>query len=90
MCDTLLFAHRKRIDWGSLAILVLEVAIVVFQKNNLSLNIVELWVPSGTDEGEVQMECRKYLQQGKFVCIFRSGKGNLVEATQELVRTNLK
>ena len=74
---------------NSLAILVLEVAIVIYQKKNSSLNVVELWVTKETDESEVQSALRKYQQQGIFVCIFRSGTKDCVELTQELLRTNL-
>lgn len=86
-----LFAYllQRRIVWKSLAILVLEVAIVIYQKKNSSLNVVELWVTKETDESEVQSALRKYQQQGIFVCIFRSGTKDCVELTQELLRTNL-
>ena len=89
--DGTLFAYllRRRIVWKSLAILVLEVAIVIYQKKNSSLNVVELWVTKETDESEVQSALRKYQQQGIFVCIFRSGTKDCVELTQELLRTNL-
>ena len=80
---------QRRIVWKSLAILVLEVAIVIYQKKNSSLNVVELWVTKETDESEVQSALRKYQQQGIFVCIFRSGTKDCVELTQELLRTNL-
>ena len=62
---------QRRIVWKSLAILVLEVAIVIYQKKNSSLNVVELWVTKETDESEVQSALRKYQQQGIFVCIFQ-------------------
>lgn len=80
---------QRRIVWKSLAILVLEVAIVIYQKKNSSLNVVELWVTKETDESEVQSALRKYQQQGIFVYIFRSGTKDCVELTQELLRTNL-
>ena len=80
---------QRRIVWKSLAILVLEVAIVIYQKKNSSLNVVELWVTKETDESEVQTALRKYQQQGIFVCIFRSGTKDCVELTQELLRINL-
>ena len=51
---------QRRIVWKSLAILVLEVAIVIYQKKNSSLNVVELWVTKETDESEVQSALRKY------------------------------
>ena len=69
-----------------MAILVLEVAIVIYQKKNSSLNVVELWVTKETDESEVQSALRKYQQQGIFV---RSGTKDCVELTQELLRINL-
>ena len=53
---------QRRIVWKSLAILVLEVAIVIYQKKNYSLNVVELWVTKETDESEVQSALRKYQQ----------------------------
>ena len=80
---------QRRIVWKSLAILVLEVAIVIYQKKKSSLNVVELWVTKETDESEVQSALRKYQRQGIFVCIFRSGTKDCVELTQELLRTNL-
>ena len=80
---------QRRIVWKSLAILILEVAIVIYQKKNSSLNVVELWVTKETDESEVQTALRKYQQQGIFVCIFRSGTKDCVELTQELLRINL-
>ena len=80
---------RQGIVWKSLAILVLEVAIVIYQKKNSSLNAVELWVTKETDESEVQSALRKYQQQGIFVCIFRSGTKDCAELTQELLRMNL-
>ena len=80
---------QRRIVWKSLAILVLEVAIVIYQKKNYSLNVVELWVTKETDESEVQSALRKYQQHGIFVCICRSGTKDCVELTQELLRTNL-
>ena len=88
----LLFLHLfygRRIVWRSLAILILEVAIVIYQKKNSSLNAVELWVTKETDESEVQSALRKYQQQGIFVCIFRSGTKDCAELTQELLRMNL-
>ena len=87
-----LFLHTfygRRIVWRSLAILILEVAIVIYQKKNSSLNVVELWVTKETDESEVQSALRKYQQQGIFVCIFRSGTKDCAELTQELLRMNL-
>ena len=80
---------QRRIVWKSLAILVLEVAIVIYQKKNSSLNVVELWVTKETDESEVQSALRKYQQQGIFVCIFRSGTKDCVELTQELLKLTL-
>ena len=81
--------YGRRIVWRSLAILILEVAIVIYQKKNSSLNAVELWVTKETDESEVQSALRKYQQQGIFVCIFRSGTKDCAELTQELLRMNL-
>ena len=44
---------QRRIVWKSLAILVLEVTIVIYQKKNSYLNVVELRVTKETDEIEV-------------------------------------
>lgn len=71
---------QRRIVWKSLAILVLEVAIVIYQKKNSSLNVVELWVTKETDESEVQSALRKYQQQGICSSSFHHSKKHLIAA----------
>ena len=81
--------YGRRIVWRSLAILILEVAIAIYQTKNPSLNAVELWVTKETDESEVQSALRKYQQQGIFVCIFFFFFKDCAELTQELLGMNL-
>ncbi|MEG0442234.1 MAG: hypothetical protein RR544_08055 [Oscillospiraceae bacterium] len=47
-----------------------------------------IWVPNGTAEAEVQRKIRAYAPH-YFVAVMRSGTGDLVTATQDLLRANL-
>ena len=53
-------------------------------------DIVELWVPHGTDEALVQAVYAKYRESCKLVVIYRSGKNDLTTETQALLSANLQ
>ena len=57
--------------------------------NRKNIEEVEIWVPNGTSENELNLKVAAIQAQGKRVIVFRSGRGDLAELTGELLKRNL-
>jgi len=50
--------------------------------------VIEIWVPSNTDNETVDELCRKNSLKGYLTVVYRSGKGDLLTLTRELLSIN--
>lgn len=50
--------------------------------------VIEIWVPKDTDNQTVNEACRKNSQAGYLVVVYRSGQGDLLTLTRDLLSIN--
>lgn len=50
---------------------------------------VEIWVPNGTPEADVQACVARCIAEGYYPIIYRSGRGDFAELSETLILNNL-